>query len=209
MKRQFEEHLPYVQLIEDALSRVDEEYFFVKTTYGKIVRERVFCYELYHHMRKLQTKTPPPRITINGEVDKSGHKDFDLKEQKNPDFVFHIQGTHDGNTVIVEVKGSLYRRKWDTTQKKIISTSVNRKGIKKDFETILTFISNHEYQLGVFILYNHSQEEFLQEMLSELKELAEHDKADQVFILTRKKDDTRAEQFGLSDVRSQSVRSSR
>ena len=43
----------YFKIITDALDGVDEQYYNLKTACKSagIVRERVFCYELYHQIR--------------------------------------------------------------------------------------------------------------------------------------------------------------
>jgi hypothetical protein len=135
-----------VDLIKTALSQVELDYFKLETNYEPpgIVRERVFCYELYHQLRNgMATKLD---LTLNGEIDKSGHDDFAKKDQKNPDFVFHIPGTHTGNTLVIEVKGKL----------------APLDDIEKDFNTITTFIEKYTYKAGVFVLYNHSLESLKQ-----------------------------------------------
>ena len=46
----------YLNLIKEALNCVTAPYYNLETTYepSGIVRERVFCYELYHQMRRIQ-----------------------------------------------------------------------------------------------------------------------------------------------------------
>ena len=97
----------YFDLILCSLDNVEQPYYNLKTTYepSGIVRERVFCYELYHQIRCLQTKRNEIELTLNGEIDKRGHVAFTQEDQKNPDFVFHIQGEMIVNTIVLEVKG--------------------------------------------------------------------------------------------------------
>lgn len=130
----------YVEIIKNALTMIGPAYYKVKTTYDPsgIVRERVFCYELYHNMRCLLGKNGD--LVVHAEVDKNGHKDFARGDQKNPDFVFHVPGEHRRNTLVVEVKGTIGR----------IS------GILKDFRTLDRFMSYYRYEAGVFVLYNHT-----------------------------------------------------
>ncbi len=42
----------FIQLIMDSIENVGDDYYKITTTYRTlgIVRERVFCYELYHQM---------------------------------------------------------------------------------------------------------------------------------------------------------------
>ena len=136
---------PYIELISRALAQIDAGYFKLTTTYepSGIVRERVFCYELYHQIRSLMSKDDP--LSLNGEIDKRGHIDFEQEDRRNPDFVFHIPGIHQGNTIAIEVKGRLNRRN----------------EILEDLETLMIFIEKYSYQVGVFILYNHTIEQLI------------------------------------------------
>ena len=159
-------------MIKTALSQVEPDYFKVPTTYelSGIVRERVFCYELYHQLRKLRnSKTTKLDLELNGEIDKRSHIDFDKKDRKNPDFVFHNPGTHERNTLVIEVKGKLHKR-----------------GIEKDFNTISTFIEKYEYKAGIFILYNHSIQELTEKRGKELKKFKKKLSANRIYILTIK-----------------------
>lgn len=134
-----------IKLIKDALENVGEEYYKITTTYKTlgIIRERVFCYELYHQMRLIQDKKKLYNIQIHGEIDKSGHVNF-KGSYRNPDFVFHVPGSMEGNAIVVEVKGRL-----------------DNDGICKDFETLSKFTDKkHYYQLGVFIIYNYTIDDF-------------------------------------------------
>lgn len=131
----------YIQLVISALKNIGPEYFKLATTYepSGIVRERVFCYELYHLIRCQMSPDDP--ISLNGEIDKRGHFDFDASDRKNPDFIFHIPGTHIGNTIVMEVKGTL---------------NFPPAEIEDDLNTILTFILKYGYSGGIFLLYNHT-----------------------------------------------------
>jgi hypothetical protein len=156
----------YLDLIKTALSGITKDYFRLQTTYASsgIVRERLFCYELYHQMRKLD---PNPDILIHGEIDKSGHKHFEDEDKKNPDFVFHVPGTFESNFLVVEVKGNL-----------------DLEGIEKDFRTIATFIESYQYKAGVFILYNHSLNELIRRSGHILKDFKKRQSASSIYILS-------------------------
>ena len=135
----------FIQLIRGSLDNVGDEYYRLTTTYKPlgIVRERVFCYELYHQMRLIQSQIGLTDIQIHGEIDKSGHFEFDEDAQKNPDFVFHVPGMMEGNAIVVEVKGKLEGTYQD--------------GICKDIGTLSKFTNRkHYYQLGLLIIYNYS-----------------------------------------------------
>lgn len=148
----------YLNIIIEALNNMDERYYNLKTTYepAGIVRERVFCYELYHQIRCVQTKQRETKLSLNGEIDKRGHPEFDEHDQKNPDFVFHIPGKTSGNTIVMEVKGKI---KGEYTEKCI-----------KDFKTLEVFVRKYHYKVGIFLLYNYSSTEFIETLQEKLKD---------------------------------------
>lgn len=140
----------FLQLIQSALEIVPQEYYAITTTYQPlgVIRERVFCYEFYHHMRCIQTIQGLTQIQIHGEIDKRGHDKFDRDAQRNPDFVFHVPGMMEGNTIVAEVKGKI--------------DGPYLEGVYKDIETLSKFTEDkHYYQLGVLIIYNYSIDEFV------------------------------------------------
>lgn len=73
-----------LEVIETALNLVEEPYYNLKTTYEPcgIVRERVFCYELYHRMRNILESRKEIKLALNGEVDKRGHIEFEKRIEK-------------------------------------------------------------------------------------------------------------------------------
>ncbi|MBV9790341.1 MAG: hypothetical protein JOZ51_19275 [Chloroflexi bacterium] len=199
----------YVDLIASSLEKVCPQYYRLITTYDRngIVRERLFCYELYHQIRlKMQRGE---ELTLHAEIDKRGHQDFQEEHRKNPDFVFHVQGTHDFNTLVIEVKGTLKydeaeeRRRYRATQipegrinrpRREPSTAIN------DLKTILVFINNYGYRAGIFILYNHSFAELYDVVGYRLEELSVLEGADSVYILTISPDNRRCDKRLLSDI---------
>jgi len=147
-----------LEIIICAAKQVTKDYLKLTTTYepSGIVRERVFCYELYHQLRLILRDNNT--LTLNGEIDKRGHRDFRVEDQKNPDFVFHIPGKHKGN--------------------------LDSNGIIKDFETITTFISKYQYKAGIFLLYNHTLEELLERLGDRLDKFIYSQYSEQIFIAT-------------------------
>lgn len=133
----------FEDILMTAIDNIDQNYYKVKTTYnhGGIIRERVFCYELYYQMRLLKKDN---QFFIHPEIDKSGHDEFDVEDRKNPDFLYHIPGDFHPESVISEVKGTLSR-------------GINE--LIKDFQTIQRFIKKYNYKKGYFLLYNHSFDE--------------------------------------------------
>lgn len=47
----------YTRFLVHALKNIDRSYYQITTTYGEIIRERVFSYEFYHQMRLIKTIT--------------------------------------------------------------------------------------------------------------------------------------------------------
>jgi hypothetical protein len=174
---------PYINLIREAFRAIEPAYFRIQTTYEPtgIVRERAFCYELYHQIRLRMHRH---RLSLNGEIDKRGHIDFRQKDQRNPDFVFHIPGTHAGNTLVVEVKGRL---------------DIDPAEIIKDLNTLLTFVDRYGYEGGVFLLYNHSFEELADRLGREMGAVAKSPAASSVVILSMKVAQTQVEAHLLSE----------
>lgn len=167
----------FIQLISDSLENIGDEYYRLTTTYNPfgIVRERVFCYELYHQMRLIQSQRGLTDIRIHGEIDKNGYFEFDGDAQKNPDFVFHVPGMMKGNAIVVEVKGKL--------------EGSYQGGICKDIETLSKFTNNkHYYRLGLLIIYNYTYDEFLDKTGKSLKDRLQFSKfsTDKIMILCKK-----------------------
>ena len=167
----------FIQLIRGSHDNVGDEYYRLTTTYKPlgIVRERVFCYELYHQMRLIQSQRGLTDIQIHGEIDKSGHFEFDKDAQKNPDFVFHIPGMMQGNAIVVEVKGKIEGN--------------YQEGVYKDIVTLSKFTDNkHYYHSGVLIIYNYTYDEFLRKIGEFLKNRLQEKKfsTDKIMILCKK-----------------------
>lgn len=140
-----------IEIVVTALNQVPQDFYKLKTTYSEngIIRERIFCYELYHLMRKNQELLgTSPKFTLHGEIDKSGHYEFSKTDQKNPDFVFHVPGKMNNNSLVVEVKGKI----------------TPLADIVKDFRTLHKFTSTYNYKAGLFILYNHTVDQLKQKI---------------------------------------------
>ena len=167
----------FVEMIKGSLDNVGDEYYKITTTYESsgIVRERVFCYELYHQMRLVQSARGLTDVHIHGEIDKRGHVVFGNHARKNPDFVFHVPGTMEGNAIVVEVKGKF--------------AGNYQRGICKDIETLSKFTENkHYYKLGVLIIYNYTIDEFWEKTGEFLKDKLQENKVptDKIIIICKK-----------------------
>jgi hypothetical protein len=60
----------------DAISKIHGQYYRVKLAYFNqtIYREHVYCYELYHQLRKILGEDFP--YSLSGEVDRASHPDI-------------------------------------------------------------------------------------------------------------------------------------
>lgn len=170
----------YVKLVCDAINKVDNKYFNIKVAGADSEkrRERVFCYELYHCMRKLQEELQEEYLTINGEIDKSGH--FEIKGNYNPDFVIHKQGGMDRNEVVVEVK-----------------CNFNKAGIKKDFGTIRDMMKDGKYKNGVFVLIGYDMDCFKEKIFSEINNGTNRNN---VYVFCKKNNDSPVEVVTLDEL---------
>lgn len=139
--------------LKKALQKVDNSYFKLPVSYCdlEIVRERVFCYELYHQIRKIQEENKYiVHFQLHAELDKKGHAFFKKKKRKIPDFLIHKSGNNDHNICIIEVKGVLNNK------------------ILKDLKSINIFLE-YGYKFGILLIYNHSLNEFIDKILPKIK----------------------------------------
>lgn len=179
----------YIDLVKESLQAIESSYYRLVTTYERdgIVRERVFCYELYHQVRlRMQ---PDQLLSLHGEVDKRGHRDFEQQHRKNPDFVFHVPGTHEFNTLVIELKGTLdYDRVQERPSHRVAASGQRRRRPQStaigDIQNLLVFVNRYRYRAGVFILYNHTFDELNGIIGYRLRALREQPGADQIYLLT-------------------------
>lgn len=109
-------------------------------------RERVYCYELYHNIRKAMdeyhSRFPDTHFSrgdyvLDGEYDKDGYPIDEIKGKK-PDFLVNQANTNSKNLVVIEVKP--------------LRPQVS---IKKDIQTIRAFLDNDPpgYFRGLMLVY--------------------------------------------------------
>jgi hypothetical protein len=123
------------QILGDATAAIASEFFLLPIHGGdSVYRERVYCYELYHQMRRLWPPDCPYRL--NGEVDKSTHPYFGEGEQPKPDLLVHQPGKGE-NYAVIEIK----------------SSRAAARGIRKDLETLSLFRSELGYQRAIYLIY--------------------------------------------------------
>jgi hypothetical protein len=175
-----------INLIRNALDLVSQEYYEVLTAYKPegIIRERAFCYELYHHMRSLQEHRKMNRFYVHGEIDKRGYSLLSEDERRNPDFIFHVPGELKNNFIVCEVKGKL-----DT-----------KDDVYKDIQTLIRFTTGVlEYKMGVHIVFNYSIADYKEKMSEYLKDKEEdnYDMIGKIHVICKKSSKVPWEQDSL------------
>jgi hypothetical protein len=125
----------FAELLRHATEAIAPEYFLlpVHGTDG-VYRERVYCYELYHQLRKLWPDNCHYRL--NGEVDKRAHPYFCYFPAFKPDLLIHRPGTGD-NFAVIEVKGA----------------GAATRDIGKDLGTLTTFQATAGYTKGIYLIF--------------------------------------------------------
>ena len=141
MEEDFKQFLRFLKL---ATADITCQYFKISVAESNklFMRERVYCYELYHQLRsEIEKECPSFPYKLDGEVDKAGHPHLKgvLKARK-PDFIWHEPGTMGRNLVVIEVKSS-------------ITASKNMRGIKKDIKTLCVFTKEAGYYRGIQLIY--------------------------------------------------------
>lgn len=126
------------ELLADACSGIERGFFRLSIHGGTpIYRERVYCYELYHQMRK---RWPDAcAFTLNGEVDKAAHPILTQLGAAGlkPDLLVHRPGDMGGNHAVIEVK----------------SARAVRHNCEKDLETLAVFKQEVGYARAIYLVY--------------------------------------------------------
>jgi hypothetical protein len=139
----------FIGCFVEATARIGEPHFSLAVA-GRAtpaIRERVYCYELYHQVRGLLDARANFPFALHGEVDKRGHPILGKRLQgRNPDFIVHIPG-HMGpqaNLAVVEVKpcGSF------------------GDPVTKDADSLVAFIQEADYFRGVGLVFGGDEEAF-------------------------------------------------
>ena len=169
--------------IKKAIEKIEKKFYSVISANGKErIRERVFCYELYHQLRLIDFDC---NFDIHSELDKAGFYNIDVI----PDFLFHKQG-FDENYCIMEVKGKFHKN-----------------GIHKDFETLNKFLCEQKgikaYRLAIFLLFNQSLEAFLNFLKRNRKVINLNKYSEKIVILCKKDKNSKIETCTLEEIKNQ------
>jgi hypothetical protein len=128
----------FYKILLESIAKIDPAYFELER-YKDVpaIRERVYCYELYHQLRA--GLKPNFKYKLHGEIDKSGH-DWIINLFgglcPNPDFVVHTPGDR-FNLAVIEVKRS--------------KSHIGE--IKDDIQKLLTFIKKVNYYRGILLIF--------------------------------------------------------
>ncbi len=131
------------EILEAATAGIEPMYFRLNIDGGDPVnRERVYCYELYHQMRRRWPNAS--EFYLNGEIDKAAHPILRRLGAANrkPDLLIHRPGYMSGNYAIVEVK----------------HCRTSPQGIAKDLRTLTLFRSTVGYERAIYLVYGNQCE---------------------------------------------------
>ncbi len=120
-----------------ATKNMDQYYFRIAMakSRGHFLRERVYCYELYHLLR-LGLQCFP--YTLQGEMDKISHPIFHREiGAVKPDFILHEPKNMENNLVVMEVKPL---------------KNAYRSNLKKDLDTLTRFLDLGYYR-AIHLIY--------------------------------------------------------
>lgn len=139
------EYQIFLNALLKATALIPPDYFNlqVATTEATIYRERVYCYELYHQLRRVLPIDFP--FTLQGEIDKRNHPIISkVCGAIKPDFLVHTPGNmENSNLVVAEVKSVRNVRK-----------------LRKDFKTLRCMTSlENGYFRGISILFGQNNDD--------------------------------------------------
>ncbi len=151
----------FVEQFKKAITMIDEKYISVSMYQlpNKRYRERVYCYELYHQLRKLLGDDY--EYMLDGELDKKAHPIIEKSiGAKIPDFVVHYRSYMEQNLVIIEVKS-------------IKNIKDNISNLEKDLDKIIEFIEEAEYNYGIMLIYSNGFDNLPDNIVETFKEKTE------------------------------------
>ncbi len=140
------------KILEEATLNIGENYFYLnRFESSTVLRERHYCYELYHQMRRLWPTHH--QYILSGEIDKHSHhfiRDL-VGSFPIPDLLVHMPGTMN-NEAIIEVK----------------TTNLQHAGIVKDITNLSTFVEKADYKRAIFLIFG---VDFSKETLKKIRKI--------------------------------------
>jgi len=144
------------QLFSEATASIDHLYFQLPIDGSDpIFRERVYCYELYHQLRRIWPPHSP--FKVNGEVDKQGHRRIQATGARaaSPDLLIHIPGSMAENHAIIEIKPG----------------SARFGGIRKDIRTLSEYQTRAGYRRALYLFYGRLPEQLIERALDAVTQI--------------------------------------
>jgi len=149
----------FMEQFKKAITMIDKKYISISMYElpDKRYRERVYCYELYHQLRKLLGDDY--QYNLDGELDKKAHPIFKkYKIEKIPDFIIHYRRDMDYNLAIIEVKP-------------IKSVYESLSNLKDDLDKIIDFIKIAKYRYGIMLIYSNGFDDINDIIVETFKEI--------------------------------------
>lgn len=134
----------FLESLRRATRSLDGHYFQMPVTglEEPIYRERVYCYELYHQLRRVLPGEF--RYFLAGEVDKSGHPIIHKAVGPyKPDLIVHEPGHMERNLAVVEVKA--------------MNTSIAQ--FREDLDHLRQFLLEAAYFGAIALVYGEPDDE--------------------------------------------------
>lgn len=143
----------FLDVLHECAKKIPENYWSLNRYNPEgtpvVLRERVYCYELYHQLRVYLDRVCKDGeqafpYTLHGEIDKRGHNYVfkQLRMRPNPDFVIHEPGTIDRNLAVIEVK----------------STDNKRALFFEDIDKLYAFVTKLDYRVGILYVFGPQDE---------------------------------------------------
>jgi len=137
-----------IDFISKAYSNVGEDYLHPKSASGDInAQERIFSYEFYHQMRRLQESNKYKflkrlKIIVEAERIKTDKKIDEDLHLKQPDIIIHTPGSNENNLLVIEIK-----------KVKEIKRIKNKDNIIEDLKKLKCFIDKLDYKYGISLIF--------------------------------------------------------
>ncbi len=150
----------FMRCLMKAGAKIEHHYFQLPVAGSEepMIRERVYCYELYHQLRNALGDDFPYKL--DGEVDKEGHPIIRPKlGPKKPDFIVHVPRKMNQNLVVIEVKPVTVKNR------------INE--LRKDLKTLRRFIDRARYYRAIMFVYGNGKHDLPESIRSEMESLQE------------------------------------
>ncbi|QOW10116.1 hypothetical protein Q73A0000_06960 [Kaistella flava (ex Peng et al. 2021)] len=159
-----------------ALLKVPNEYVIWPYGIDKQMSERVFAYELYHQWRLIANQFNYENLLINGEIRKDGSV---LRNNFNdivyPDLILHEQQNNlNQQKIACEIKTV-----------KSINSSNGKFNVKKDLKKLGKYITELQFETGIFIQIGNHFNEFSETIRYLKKNEAEFTNSDKIYYVIK------------------------